>query len=77
MLSDRTPLPNKRKSHISVGKNYILEDVDNPNQGFPGGSVVKNQPANAGDPGLIPGLGRSPEGRNGPTQVFLPKKSHG
>ena len=27
--------------------------------GFPGGSVVKNPPANAGDRGLIPGLGRS------------------
>ena len=33
--------------------------------GFPGGSVVKNQPANIGDKGLIPGLGRSPEGGNG------------
>ena len=29
--------------------------------GFPGGSVVKNPPANAGDTGLTPGLGRSPE----------------
>ena len=28
-------------------------------QGFFGGSVVKNLPANAGDTGLIPGLGRS------------------
>ena len=28
--------------------------------GFPGGSVVKNPLANAGDVGLIPGLGRSP-----------------
>ena len=27
--------------------------------GFPGGSVVKNLPANAGDMGLIPGPGRS------------------
>ena len=27
--------------------------------GFPGGSVVKNLPVNAGDRGLIPGLGRS------------------
>ena len=26
---------------------------------FPGGAVVKNPPANAGDMGLIPGLGRS------------------
>ena len=27
--------------------------------GFPGGTVVKNLPANAGNTGLIPGLGRS------------------
>ena len=26
--------------------------------GFPGGSVVKNPPASAGDAGSIPGLGR-------------------
>ena len=32
---------------------------------FPGGSVVKNLPANAGDPGLIPGSGRSPGEGNG------------
>ena len=30
-------------------------------EGFPGGSAVKNLPANAGDMGSIPGLGRSPE----------------
>ena len=35
-------------------------------RGFPGGSVVKtNSPANAGDAGSIPGLGRSPRGGNG------------
>ena len=27
--------------------------------GFPGGSVVKNPPANAGDAGLIPGSGNA------------------
>ena len=27
--------------------------------GFPGGAVVKNRPANAGDKGSIPGPGRS------------------
>ena len=27
--------------------------------GFPGGSLVKNPPANAGDLGSTPGLGRS------------------
>ena len=34
---------------------------------FPGGSVVKNLPANAGDVGSVPGLGRSPgEGHGNP-----------
>ena len=33
--------------------------------GFPGGSVVKNLPPNAGDVGSIPGPGRSPEEGNG------------
>ena len=36
--------------------------------GFPGGSVVKNPPANAGDigdAGLIPGSERSPGSGNG------------
>ena len=28
--------------------------------GFPGGSVVKNLPASAGDAGSVPGLGRFP-----------------
>ena len=40
-----------------------------PTEGFPCGSVVKNPPANAGDLGLIPGLGRSPgEGNGNPLQ---------
>ena len=33
--------------------------------GFPGGSMVKNLPANAGDESSIPGSGRSPGERNG------------
>ena len=32
---------------------------------FPGGTVVKNLPADAGDSGLIPGSGRSPGVGNG------------
>ena len=37
--------------------------------GFPDGSVVKNPPANAGDTGSIPGLGRSSgEGNGNPLQ---------
>ena len=34
-------------------------------EGFPTGSVIKNPPANAGDAGLVPGLGRSPGKGNG------------
>ena len=33
--------------------------------GFPGGSVVNNLLANAGDMGSVPELGRSPGGGNG------------
>ena len=33
--------------------------------GVPGDPMVKNPPANAGDEGLIPGLGRSPREENG------------
>ena len=37
--------------------------------GFPGGSVVNNLPANAGDAGSNPGSGRSPgEGNGTPLQ---------
>ena len=34
-------------------------------RGFLGSSVIKNPSANAGDKGLIPGLGRSPGEGNG------------
>ena len=33
--------------------------------GYPDGSVIKNPPANAGDPGSTAGLGRSPGDGNG------------
>ena len=47
--------PNKYKAFLTLG--------------FPGVSVVKNPPANAGDSSLIPGLGRSPrEGNGNPLQ---------
>ena len=40
-----------------------------PAKGFPDGSVGKESTCNAGDPGLIPGLGRSPgEGKGYPLQ---------
>ena len=47
---------------MTVGKHIM---------GIPGGSVVKNPPANAGDLGLSPGLGRSPgEGNGNPLQYY-------
>ena len=47
-------------------KNKVYKQV-----GFPGGPVVKDLPANAGNSGSIPGSGRSPEGGNGnPLQYF-------
>ena len=50
-------------------------------EGFPGGSVVENPPANAGDTGnlgSVPGWGRSPGQRAWqPTPAFLPGESHG
>ena len=38
--------------------------------GFPVGSVVKNPPANAGDGGSIPDLGRSPGVGNGNSLLY-------
>ena len=44
--------------------NYIQHPIIN-HRGFPGGSDGKESTCYAGDLGLIPGLGRSPEGRHG------------
>ena len=44
--------------------------------GFPGGSVVKNLPADVGDTGLIPWPGKIPWRRKWqPIPIFLPGKS--
>ena len=46
--------------------------------GVPGGSVVKNLPANAGDSGVRPWVGKIPWRRKWQaTPVFLLEKSHG
>ena len=45
-----------------------MTDLMRSDRGFPGGTVVKNPPTNAGDArdvGLIPGSGRSPGIENG------------
>ena len=47
----------------------LLKILNRPSINFPHGAVAKNSPANAGDVGLIPGLGRSPgEGNSNPLQ---------
>ena len=47
-----------------------------PMRGFPGGSDGKASACNAGDPGLIPGSGRSPgEGNGNPLQYSCLKNS--
>ena len=46
------------------------------NHSFPGGSEGKESACNVGDPGLIPGLGRSPgEGNGHPLQYSCLKNS--
>ena len=47
------------------------------NLGFPGGSEVKASASNAGDPGLIPGSGRSPGEGNGNHSSILAWKIQG
>ena len=44
---------------------------------FSGSLDDENSACNAGDPGLIPGSGRSSGEGNGNPSVFLPGESHG
>ena len=47
-------------------------------EGFPGGSDGKEPACNVGDPGLIPGLGRSPgEGNDNPLPYSCLENSMG
>ena len=54
---------------VNIQSNLLFNHCDKARlaeyTGFPGGSVVKNLPAKAGDTDLIPGLGRSPGEGNG------------
>ena len=66
-LQCHTPSP----LHSNTGARHCCHADAAPQKslGFPGGSVVKNVPANAGDAGSIPGSGRSPgEGNGNPLQ---------
>ena len=58
-----------RKSFYFQQLYYFLLFSFRFHEGFPGGSDDKASACNAGDPGLIPGLGRSPgEGNGNPLQ---------
>ena len=58
--------------HVEQGEVRELKMIlvgSSRNRGFPGGSDGKESACNAGDPGLIPGLGRSSgEGNGNPFQ---------
>ena len=47
------------KSHVDQCVEYVTICVKTEDGGFPGGAVVESLPANAGDTGSSPGLGRS------------------
>ena len=55
---------------VVVGWRYQLLAIWVSLQGFPGGSEVKPSAGNAGDPGSIPGSGRSPREGNGNTLAW-------
>ena len=44
---------------MAITKKIVIELQKGNEGGFPRGAVVKNPPANAGDTGLSPDLGRS------------------
>ena len=47
------------QSKINTGTSLVVQWLRILLSGFPGGGVVENLPANAGDTGSSPGLGRS------------------
>ena len=65
-------LTTEKNLEIYIYNNFYVLYV-----GFPGGSMVKKTPANAGEMSLIPGSGRFPGREHGNPPVFLPGESHG
>ena len=49
----------KKKKHAFYYKCIACLEIKKYGRGFSGGAVVENLPANAGDAGSSPGLGRS------------------
>ena len=65
--------PDKESNGLVRNGGYYGDEL-----GFPGGSDSKESACNAGDLGLIPGLGRSPgEGYDNPLQDSCLENSHG
>ena len=54
-------LPAPHGTHPSAGLSYLFAGFE----GTINGTVVENPPANAGEPGSLPGLARSPGGGSG------------
>ena len=67
--SDGLCIQKKKKKLLKTGLNMSIKIIKLLFlEWFPGGTAVKNPPANAGDArdlGSVPGLGRSPGDRNG------------
>ena len=64
-MNDRVSSPGLMILSLIISANYLPAFFFCHVKFLPGGSAVKNPPANAGDPSLIPGLGRSPGEVNG------------
>ena len=66
----------RKPSYSQYIKRVFLRNKFNP-EGFPGGSDSKESACNAGDLGLIPGLGKSPGGGHGnPLQYSCLENPH-
>ena len=78
----RTPQPQPLGCSVCSVPFFFFFNIlilwSNVHRGFPGGSVVKNLPANAGEEQPNPRVGKIPWRRRWqPTPVFLPGKVHG
>ena len=69
----KTSGPSRASGHVDLSPASVFTTTQ-PSTGFPGGSDGKASACHAGDPGLIPGLGRSPWRKWPPIPVPLPGK---
>ena len=79
----RLELKDADRKDATMSKEWVYSDNNNTNnvknssRGYPGGSVLKNPPANAGDSGSIHGSGRSLEKEKATHSSIFGGKSHG